>query len=122
MKSMSPIAATAFASALLFASVTHAQDYDLVISNGRVMDPETLYDSIANVGISDGRIVAISKEALSGAEEIDATGHIVAPGFIDTHFHWQQPMGYALGLRDGLTSSMDLEEGWISTQARIFTR
>jgi N-acyl-D-glutamate deacylase len=92
-----------------------AQDYDLVISNGRVMDPETLYDGVANVGITDGRIAEISREPLSGAEEIDATGHVVAPGFIDTHFHWQAPIAYALGLRDGLTSSMDLEMGCAGT-------
>ena len=35
-----------------------ARDYDLVILDGRVMDPETLYDGVANVGITDGRIVA----------------------------------------------------------------
>ena len=73
------------------------------------MDPETLFDDIANVGNKDGRIVAISKDALEGTETVDATGHIVAPGFIDTHFHWQAPLGYAIGLRDGLTSAMDLE-------------
>ena len=37
-----------------------AKDYDLVISNVRVIDPETMYDDIANVGITDGRIVKIS--------------------------------------------------------------
>ncbi len=87
------------------------ETYDLVISNGRVMDPETQFDEVANVGIKDGRIVAITKEALTGTETVDATGKIVAPGFIDTHFHFQKPMGYSLGLRDGLTSSMDLEMG-----------
>jgi hypothetical protein len=92
-----------------------AQDFDLVINNGRVMDPETMYDSVANVGVTNGRIVAISKQPLSGKEQIDATGHVVAPGFIDTHFHWQAPIGYALGLRDGLTSSMDIEEGCAGT-------
>ena len=88
-----------------------AQDYDLVINNGRVMDPETLFDGVANVGIKDGRITEISKKPLKGAKTIDATGHIVAPGFIDTHFHFQMPVGYSLGLRDGLTSSMDFEMG-----------
>ena len=92
-----------------------AQDYDLVINNGRVMDPETSYDAVANVGIKNGRIVAITNEAISGKQSIDATGHVVAPGFIDTHFHWQAPLGYKIGLRDGLTSSMDIEEGCAGT-------
>ena len=96
---------------LVMAMPALAVDYDLVINNGRVMDPETLFDGVANVGIKDGRIAEISKTPLKGAETIDATGHIVAPGFIDTHFHFQMPIGYSLGLRDGLTSSMDFEMG-----------
>jgi N-acyl-D-glutamate deacylase len=102
--------ATVVAGLLTF-SAALAQDYDLVISNGRVIDPETLFDDIANVGIKDGRIVAISNDPLTGTETLDATGQIVAPGFIDTHFHFQMPIGYSLGLRDGLTSSMDFEMG-----------
>ncbi|MCK0155466.1 hypothetical protein MWU49_17250 [Alcanivorax sp. S6407] len=88
-----------------------AQKYDVVINNGRVMDPETLYDDFANVGIKDGRIAEISKKPLKGAKTIDASGHIVAPGFIDTHFHWQTPIGYRVGLRDGMTSAIDFEAG-----------
>ncbi len=88
-----------------------AVDYDLVIKNGRVMDPETKFDGVANVGIKDGRIAEISKKPLKGTKTVDATGHIVAPGFIDTHFHFQMPVGYSLGLRDGLTSSIDFEMG-----------
>ena len=38
-----------------------AADYDLVINNGRVMDPETKYDAVANVGIKDGKIAVITK-------------------------------------------------------------
>ncbi|MGB5263782.1 MAG: hydrolase, partial [Lutimonas sp.] len=87
------------------------ESYDLVIVNGRVIDPETEFDDVANVGIKDGRIVAITKEPLTGTESVDATGKIGAPGFIDTHFHFQMPVGYSLGLRDGLTSSMDFEMG-----------
>ena len=100
-----------FVVSALAAPTLFAKDYDLVITGGRVMDPETLYDDIANVGITDGRIVTISKKPLKGAETVDATGKIVAPGFIDTHFHFQMPIGYSLGLRDGLTSSMDFEMG-----------
>ena len=42
-----------------------AQDYDLVILGGRVMDPETMYDDIANVGIKDGRIAVITKDKIT---------------------------------------------------------
>jgi N-acyl-D-glutamate deacylase len=49
------------------------------------MDPETMYDAVANVGIKDGEIAAITKEAITGDETIDANGHVVAPGFIDIH-------------------------------------
>ena len=96
---------------VLAAPTLFAQDYDLVITGGRVIDPETLYDDVANVGIKDGRIAAITKEKISGRETIKAKGMVVAPGFIDTHFHFQMPIGYSLGLRDGLTSSMDFEMG-----------
>jgi hypothetical protein len=92
-----------------------AQDYDLVILNGRVMDPETLYDAVANVGVKDGRIAVITKDKITGKQTLDATGQVVAPGFIDTHFHFQAPLGYKIGLRDGLTSSMDIEEGCAGT-------
>ena len=85
--------------------------YDVVILNGRVMDPETNFDGIRNVGVKDGKIAIITEATIKGKETIDATGKIVAPGFIDTHFHFQKPIGYSLGLRDGLTSSMDFEMG-----------
>ncbi|QYJ93630.1 amidohydrolase family protein [Shewanella spartinae] len=88
-------------------------DYDLVINNGRVMDPETLYDNIANVGIKDGRIAAITKDTIKGKETINAKGLVVAPGFIDTHFHATDPFGQQIGVADGITTGMDLEHGAI---------
>jgi N-acyl-D-glutamate deacylase len=57
-----------------------SNQFDIVITNGRVMDPETMYDAVSNVGIKDGRITAITREEISGEETIDATGHVVAPG------------------------------------------
>jgi len=88
-----------------------AADYDLVIINGRVMDPETMRDEIANVGVRDGRIAAITREKLEGRQTIDATGHVVAPGFIDLHCHSVEPLTTRLVILDGVTSCMDFEAG-----------
>jgi len=97
--------------ALAFCASAWAQDYDLVILNGRVMDPETMYDDIANVGVKDGRIVAITKDKITGKETINAKGLVVAPGFIDTHYHAVDPFGVRMALRDGVTTGMDMEQG-----------
>ena len=92
--------------------VAHAKPaYDLVIMAGRVMDPETRSDGIANVGIRNGRIAAISKEPLSGTRAINAKGLVVAPGFIDLHSHAQYAFGYDQQAQDGVTTSLELEEG-----------
>ena len=90
-------------------SVSSAEEYDLVINNGRVMDPETRYDSIANVGISAGRIAVITQDKISGKQTIDATGHVVAPGFIDTHWHYDRPWSNKLALRGGVPGSQPFE-------------
>jgi adenine deaminase len=88
-----------------------AADYDLVINNGRVMDPETMYDAVANVGIKDGQIAVITKDKITGKETIDAKGLVVASGFIDGHTHGIEPYLYRLMVRDGRTTVMDLEVG-----------
>ena len=94
-----------------------AGDFDLVINNGRVMDPETMFDGVANVGIKDGRIAAITQDKITGKEAINAEGLVVAPGFIDTHFHALDPFATKLALRDGVTTGMDLETGAIQIGA-----
>jgi hypothetical protein len=88
-----------------------AADYDLVINNGRVMDPETKYDAVANVGVKDGKIAVITKDKITGKETIDAKGLVVAPGFIDGHQHCIEPYQYRLMLRDGRTTLLDTEIG-----------
>jgi N-acyl-D-glutamate deacylase len=91
--------------------VSLAQDYDLVVLNGRVMDPETMYDAVANVGIRNGRIATITKDKISGTHKINAKGLVVAPGFIDTHVHGVDPFTIKMVLRDGVTTALDLEVG-----------
>ena len=93
------------------------QTYDVVILNGRVMDPETMFDAVANVGVTDGKIVVITKSPIKGKETIDATGHVVAPGFIDTHYHATDVFASKMALRDGVTTGMDLEAGSFNVKA-----
>lgn len=85
--------------------------YALVLHGGRVMDPATGLDSIRDVGISDGKIVAISAEPLEGGETIDVSGKVVAPGFIDLHAHGQTTGDMQLQARDGVTTALDMESG-----------
>jgi hypothetical protein len=88
-----------------------APAYDLVILHGRIMDPQTGTDRIANLGVRAGRIAAISDRVLDGARTIDAKGLVVAPGFIDIHSHAQYAFGYDQQAQDGVTTSLELEEG-----------
>ncbi len=97
--------------AVAIASPAMAVDYDVVINNGRVMDPETNFDGVRNVGVKDGRIVVITKDAITGIQTINASGHVVAPGFIDGHQHATDQFSRKVNLRDGLTTQMDFEAG-----------
>jgi dihydroorotase len=64
----------------------------LVIRNGRVIDPAAQTDCIADVLISGGRIVGVAENLAAPAGEVfDATGLVVAPGFIDMHVHLREP-------------------------------
>ena len=91
---------------------TQQNKFDLVINNGRVMDPESGLDAIRNVGVKDGKIVLITDQSIMGLETIDATGHVVAPGFIDGHCHAaNDAFAVKCGIRDGKTTQLDLEMG-----------
>ena len=88
-----------------------AQPFDVVIANGRVMDPATNLDAPRFVGVRAGKIASISATPLEGRATIDATGLVVAPGFIDLHQHGQTPENYRLKALDGVTMALELEAG-----------
>ena len=99
-------------SIVLFASISACgADYDTVIQGGRVMDPESGLDSVVNIGILEGQVRAISGDNLDGSRVIDATGLIVAPGFVDLHRHGQSERAYRLQVQDGVTTGLELEIG-----------
>lgn len=62
-------------------------NYDLVINGGKVIDVESKTDDVINIGIERGVIKLLSQEKLKGRKEVNASGLIVAPGFIDIHTH-----------------------------------
>ncbi len=61
--------------------------FDLVIRNGTIVDGSGIPPYRADVGVNQGRIAWIGRIASKGHEELDAEGHVVTPGFIDTHTH-----------------------------------
>ncbi|MDQ6759679.1 MAG: amidohydrolase family protein [Acidobacteriota bacterium] len=88
-----------------------AQQYDLVLANGRVMDPDSNLDAVRNVGITAGKIAAISASPLNGRSTIDVKGLVVTAGFIDLHSHGQTPENYGFKARDGVTTALEMEVG-----------
>ena len=103
----------------LFAAVAPApQDrYDVVLAGGRVIDPETGLDATRHVGIRGSEIAAVSEEPLEGEVVVDATGLVVAPGFIDLHAHGQTNRANEFQARDGVTTALELESGVASPRA-----
>lgn len=85
--------------------------YDIVLNGGRVIDPETGLDDVRNIGITDGRIQAISSQALTGKEQYDVSGLVVSPGFIDLHVHGITNTEQEYQVRDGVTTALELEWG-----------
>jgi N-acyl-D-aspartate/D-glutamate deacylase len=96
---------------LVLAAPVLAQQYDIVLANGRVMDPESNLDAVRNVGIRGGKIAAVTDSSLEGGVVVDVRGLVVTAGFIDLHSHGQTPENYGFKARDGVTTALELEVG-----------
>lgn len=94
-----------------------AEQYDLVILNARVIDPESSLDAVRNIGVRGDKVVAVTSDVIAGKEAIDANGLIAAPGFIDIHAHGQDPYSEKISIMDGRTSQLDLEAGALPVSA-----
>ncbi len=81
----------------------------LLIKNGRVLDPKSGFDQIADVLVDGKRIVRIGQNLDQDAEQVlDATGLVVAPGLVDIHVHFREP---------GQTHKEDIHTGALAAAA-----
>ena len=98
-----------------------AQDhlYDVVITGGRVIDPETGFDQVVDVGIDGPTIVAITDKKLNARMTIDAKDRVVAPGFIDLISYDPNPYGIWFKVADGVTTNLGMH-GMLMTAEQFF--
>ena len=116
MTSTTPRRGMLLALTLTLALVAHtagyaADTYDVVISGGRVVDPESGLDAVRNIGIRGETVAAITGAPLKGNIEVDADGLVVSPGFIDLHAHGQSARANEFQAMDGVTTALELESG-----------
>ncbi len=77
------------ATLLVFSLCAHAQQYDLVLRNGHVLDPKNNVDANRDVAVRDGKIAAIEATipASAGKQSVDISGLYLTPGLVDIHEH-----------------------------------
>ena len=92
-------------------STNSKSDFDMVILNGRVIDPESGLDAVRNIAISEGKIQKLTTRTITGKTLIDAGGLVVSPGFIDIHQHGHDAENYRYKVMDGVTTALELEMG-----------
>lgn len=89
-------------------STVFAQNHELVIKGGRVIDPSQNLNAVRDVGIAGGRIKTIAASiAADGADTLNAGGKLVVPGLIDIHTHAREKEMPELCLADGVTAWVD---------------
>ncbi|KAB3531130.1 amidohydrolase family protein [Alkaliphilus serpentinus] len=101
-----------------YAEAVTGEEYDIVINNGTIMNPSTEHQLEGyNLAIEDGSIVRITKDEIKGKKVIDATGLIVAPGFIDLISYEPNSVGIPLKILDGVTSNLLMHGGTENAEA-----
>ncbi len=91
--------------------------FDLVLRNGRVIDPESSLDAVREIGIRDGTIRAVTTSTLAVRTVVDGKGRVVPPGVIDLHQHAMNPEDVVLKAQDGVTTVAELEVGTADVDA-----
>lgn len=83
-----------------------------LLRGGRVIDPGTGLDAVADVLVRDGKVAAVGANVgADGVRVVDVAGAVVGPGFVDVHSHVHSISGHRLQALDGVTTSLDLEAG-----------
>lgn len=83
--------------------------YDLVIQNGRVLNPETNFDQTGvHLGIINGKIATITQFPITGKQVVDASGLVVVPGFIDVLSYDPNQVGVWNKIADGVTTNLGM--------------
>jgi cytosine/adenosine deaminase-related metal-dependent hydrolase len=83
-----------------------------LLRGGRVVDPGSGFDGVADVLLNDGAVEAVGPDLdAPDARKVDVTGLVVGPGFVDLHSHVHSVAGQRLQAMDGVTTALDLEAG-----------
>jgi hypothetical protein len=86
----------------------------MVLRGARTIDPETSLDAVCDVAVDGSLIAAVVEDGagdVHGVRELDLTGLVLAPGFIDLHSHCRDYPSRALQVCDGVTTALELEGG-----------
>lgn len=94
---------------------------DLVLTHGRIIDPETGFDRIGNVAVTGTTIVEISQDPLPGDRTVDVGGQVISPGFIDVLSASPNGYGEWFKVADGVTSNFGMH-GIRSDAAAFYPR
>jgi N-acyl-D-aspartate/D-glutamate deacylase len=86
-------------------------DCDIVLRGGRVIDPESGLDAVADVAVAGGRVAEVGPGLPGARAEFDVAGLVVTAGFIDLHSHVNDIAGLRLQAMDGVTTALELEAG-----------